>query len=285
MIQDLDETLKQLLTAELPLRNGEVEIAFDQPTTKWSGRLNGPAVNLFLFDVRENTSLRTLGWEPSGNGNPADNLARRKRPPLRVDCHYILTTWASDPEDEHSLLTRCLLALFRHPTLPQAHLAGSLKDQPWEMPARLAQPDKLPNPAELWSALNNEVRPSISYVVTLALDPWTEVATPLVRSLTLRTGQAERLKASPQLFAGTALESFEIGGAVRAKGSPDRTLAGVDVAVKGTGLFARTDPLGRFRLGSLPPGAYTLVAWPQKGRPVEKQITLPPAGESFDLEL
>ena len=63
MIADLDESIRQLLIAEMPLKNGEVEISFDQPKREWSSRLSRPTVNFFLYDLRENTILRQQSWE------------------------------------------------------------------------------------------------------------------------------------------------------------------------------------------------------------------------------
>jgi hypothetical protein len=284
MIADLDETIRQLLQQELPIKNGEIEIKFDQPKREWSARLNRPTVNFFLYDLRENPVLRQHGWEQLEPGRGDDLQARLKRTPFRVDCFYMLTTWASDPEDEHRLLSSTLLALFRYPILPAERLVGSLKNQPFELQARLANHDRLTNPAEVWGSLDNEMRPSISYIITLAMDPWTEIVTPMVRSLTLRSGQAVRLPEEPSLIDGTLVERVDFSGIVRsAKDGAPR--ASISVAVKGTGLFAASDENGQYRLGSLPPGEYVLVAWPAEGRPVEKAITLPGNGRSFDIEI
>lgn len=201
MIADLDETIRKLLQAEMPIKNGEVELTFDQPKRDWSARLSRPTINFFLYDLHENVTLRQHLWEQvPNNGREADQF-HRKRSPFRVDCSYMLTTWAHDPEDEHRLLSRCLLALFRFPLLPAEHLVGSLQNQPYEIPAHLAGRDESTNQAEVWSALDNEIRPSISYIITLAFDPWTEVSGPLVRSLSLRSGIAQAPAHSNQLFA------------------------------------------------------------------------------------
>ena len=284
MIADLDETIRQLLIAEVPIKNGEVEVSFDQPKREWSARLSRPTINLFLYDVRENATLRQHQWErmPSVNG---DNLARLKRTPFRVDCFYMLTTWAAEPDDEHRLLTRSLMALFRFPILDDDRLVGSLKNPPFEISARLASHDKLTNPAEVWSSLDNELRPSISYIITLALDPWKEVTGPVVRILTLRTGQAALLPRKRVSMEETLREQvLYIGGTVRLK-SKDPA-AGIQVAIKGTGLISTTDKEGKFTLGVLQPGEYTLVAWPADGKPKEKQITVPPQKDgNYDLEV
>ena len=279
MISDLDKTIKKLLTAEIPIENGEVDIKFDQPSREWSARLAKPTVNLFLFDVRENVALRQHQWQQS-NGHNQAGIAHMKRTPYRVDCHYMITTWAAEPDDEHRLLSRCLRALFRNPVLPESVLQGEMQRQPFEVQTRLASNDKLTNPAEVWSALDNELRPSLSYLVTLAIDPWTEITGPAVRTFTLRTGQSHE-PPREQFAPDTAVtEKATIGGQVMAKGKPQ---ANIEVAIKGTGYFDRTDRDGRFRLGSIPYGNYTLVAWAAHGKPKEMKVIVP--SDEYDIEI
>ena len=284
MIADLDETIRQLLIAELPVKNGEIDISFDQPKREWSARLSRPSINFFLYDVRENPTLRQHGWERMAPVN-GDNLAHLKRTPFRVDCFYMLTTWAAEPDDEHRLLSRALMALFRFPILPGDRLVGSLQNPPFDIQTRLANHDKLTNPAEVWSSLDNELRPSISFIVTLALDPWQEISGPVVRTLTFRTGQAGDLPRRPELLPEAGLDQMiYIGGTLRDKSKTP--LSGVEVAIKGTGLFTKTDAEGQYTLGSLQPGEYILVAWLQaEGKPKEKKITVPPKDGDYDLEV
>ena len=82
MIADLDETIRRLLIRELPVKNGEIDIKFNQPAREWSARLQGPTLNLYLYDVRENNTLRQHQWQQLGSD---DDQARMKRTPLRVD--------------------------------------------------------------------------------------------------------------------------------------------------------------------------------------------------------
>ena len=193
MIADLDQSIKQLLVSDLPIKNGEIDVKFDLPNREWSNKLTKPTVNLFLYDVRENTALRRTQFDPAGNGNARDELARMKKAPHRIDCFYMLTTWAAEPEDEHRLLTRVLMSLFRYPVLPDHFLVGTLQEPRFPIQTYVARHDKLTNPAEVWSALDNEMRPSVAYSATMTLDPWSEVSGPIVRTLTLRTGKTTSL--------------------------------------------------------------------------------------------
>ncbi|MEK7216235.1 MAG: Pvc16 family protein, partial [Chloroflexota bacterium] len=77
MLSDLDDTIRELLVRTVPLDPTEVELAFDTPDREWSSRLTRPAVNCFLFDVRENLKMRAVGWEVKRNGE--NNVGGRQR--------------------------------------------------------------------------------------------------------------------------------------------------------------------------------------------------------------
>jgi Pvc16 N-terminal domain len=64
MLQDLDETLKQLLTTKLPrISTGEVKISFAAPDSEFAtNTVQGLTINLFLHDIRENLELRSNDW-------------------------------------------------------------------------------------------------------------------------------------------------------------------------------------------------------------------------------
>jgi len=281
MIADLDQTIEKLMTSELPIKNGEIDIAFDQPKREWSARLARPTINFFLFDIRENNVLRQHQWEKmaqlQGNGGPPH--IQQKRTPFRVDCHYIITSWAANPKDEHRLLSRCLLTLFRYPVLPESCLSGDIKTQPFKIQARLVTHDHLTNPAELWGSMDNEIRPSMSYLLTVAADPWAEITGPAVTSYTMTTGIAESLP-TQSINTETAVSAHHIAGTITTDTTPQ---ANITVALKNTGFVSTTNQEGQYLLSNLPVGEHTLVAWPAEGKPVEKSITIP--GTGYDIEL
>jgi hypothetical protein len=283
MIADLDETIRQLLIKDLPVKNGEIDIKFEQPKREWSARLSKPTVNLFLYDLRENNLLRQHQWDQI---REEKGTVTRKRSSMQLDCFYMLTTWAADMEDEHHLLTRSLMALFRYPIIPEDRLVGSMQHPKFEIQTRLAAYDRLTNPAELWASLDNEMRPSISYIVSMALDPWQEITGPAVRSVTFRTGQANAPDNNKHLREdGAGVNVVYFGGTVLDKDIEFKPLVGVQVAIKGTGLFTTTDQRGHYLLGGLPPGEYTLVVWPSSGRPVEKKVKLPASDDEYDIRI
>jgi hypothetical protein len=270
----------------MPVKNGEIDIKFDQPNREWSAKLTKPTINFFLYDIRENVELRQARYQKINNGSVRENLAKMKKAPHRLDCYYMLTTWAAEAEDEHRLMTRALMSLFRHPILPEHLLVGTLQHPQYPISTLLARNEKLQNPAEVWSALDNEMRPAINYTATIALDPWTEVEGPIVRTLILRAGKSSSLPIYRAFDNAEADYEFNyIGGTVRSKDNDGEPMEGLSVAIKGTGLMDETDELGRFTLGGLSPGDHTLVIWPPKGKPKERKISVPADDGNYDVDL
>ena len=186
MLADLDETLRQFLIHYAPLDTAEVDISFETPDREWSSRLSRPTVNCFLYDLRENHDLRQTNWDVSRENG---SYVRRKEP-LRFDVTYQVSVWAQAAEDEHRLLWHVLATLARHPFIPEDAFQGEVREQPISIPARVAQPDEGPrNMAELWQGIDNRVRPTVTYITTVSLDPNVVSVGPLVLRRSTRTLQ------------------------------------------------------------------------------------------------
>ena len=98
MIDELDEVLRKFLIREIPIKNSDVDIKFDMPKREWSARLNRPTLDLFLYDIRENAKLRQA--QPMWEVERKNDQAIQRRKPVRLDLHYMITAWASEPEDD-----------------------------------------------------------------------------------------------------------------------------------------------------------------------------------------
>ena len=121
MLADLDETLRALLRRELGRHGFEgVEIAFEAPSRDWASQLAGPALDLFLYDLREASSHRDVEWREER----AAGAARDLRPPLRIEATYAVTAWTREVQDEHRLLSQVMAILYAFPVLPREVLAG-----------------------------------------------------------------------------------------------------------------------------------------------------------------
>jgi len=173
MIRDLDLTLRELLEQEA--RPGSelagADVVFDLPDSTWRSTLGGLTVNAYLYDVRENRALRTQ--EPlrarSGDGLRSSRI----RPPVRIDCSYCITAWSTATDEavleEHRLLSQVLLVLMRNPVIPEVMLQGALPDLIAPRPELIASPDGIGTPPDFWGALDQQLKPSLNYAVTLAV--------------------------------------------------------------------------------------------------------------------
>lgn len=171
MINDLDKTLDALLKRDLP--SGTV--SFDPPDGKFAPSL--PCTDLFLYDVRENRDLRVN--ERIVEQVTADKITTR-RPPVRIDCSYLITAWASDAQNEHLLLSQVIKILLRYPTLPEEVLQGSLAGQDPPLPTTALQPSLLQSMGEFWQAMGGRPKAAVSYTVTIAMPVFEPVDTPKV---------------------------------------------------------------------------------------------------------
>ncbi|HET7771341.1 MAG TPA: DUF4255 domain-containing protein [Chloroflexota bacterium] len=177
MLADLDETIRHFLIDYAPLDTTEIDISFETPDREWSSRLSRPTVNCFLYELRENHDLRQTGFDVTRE----NGAYVRKKEPIRIDATYQVSVWAQGAEDEHQLLWHVLATLARHPVIPEDTWEGVVREQPLALQTRVAQPDEGPrNMAELWQSIDNRVRPTITYTLTVALDPNVSTGGPLV---------------------------------------------------------------------------------------------------------
>ncbi len=174
MIDDLDATLEALLKRELPALVSPVTITFAAPDNDFPpSSVALPAIDVFLYDVRENRELRLGDWqiEREANGN-----FTRQRPPARVDCSYLITAWTgsggpNQGRDEHRLLSEAMQVLLRFPTLPPEVLQGTLQTQDVPLPTSTLQPGRLQSIAEFWQALGGRAKAVLHYTATIGVSP------------------------------------------------------------------------------------------------------------------
>lgn len=173
MIRDLDETLRAMLEqqAQAGTELDQADIVFDIPDADWRKTLLKLTVNCYLYDLRENRDLRT--HEPLMARSTDGTQAKRVKPPVRIDCAYCLTAWSPAANesslDEHRLLSQVLVVLLKHPTIPAAVLQGSLTDQIPPYPTVVAGFNDTKTQPDFWRALDQQLKPSLNYVVTLAV--------------------------------------------------------------------------------------------------------------------
>jgi hypothetical protein len=272
VINDLDESIKQLLVKKGALNSTEVNISFEAPSRDWASSQSKPAINIYLYDIHENHELRSYEWTMERNNN---RTATKKKAPLRVAFSYLITVWTKDVGDEHRLLGHIMAVLCRHSFLPEEILQGALKELEYPVHASTAQPDGLvKNPADFWSALDNQLKPYIDYVVTLPVDLDIALTAPVVSTKTIEIKETGKEKVE---------EMVQIGGIVHEKGKPEASIGNGTVVVKESGMTVKTDNEGHYSFAKLEKGEYTL----QISAPgwTAKEIRMVVPSDDYNIEL
>ncbi|HZF87257.1 DUF4255 domain-containing protein [Streptomyces sp.] len=192
MIHEVDEGLRRLL-GESGLAASGVEVVFDAPTRDWAARRSAPTVCVFLYDIREDAARRGSG---AGEVYDADgHLVARRTPPRWFELTYLVTAWASRPQDEHRLLSQVLACLVATDTLPARLLTGTLAELGLTVALDTAgAAADVPAAADVWSALGGELKASLGVRVRAPLAGLTTAVAPpvteglLVRSAARREG-------------------------------------------------------------------------------------------------
>ncbi|MEM6281905.1 MAG: DUF4255 domain-containing protein [Chloroflexota bacterium] len=180
MLQDVDKTLEKILRDKGKIPKRDIDIEFDQPTGEWSASLSRPTLNIFAFDMRENTKLRRTGFEQE---RMANNRVRMTRPPSRIDVAYLVTAWARKVEDEHQLLWRALRTLKSIQVIKPGDGEGDFRSQTYETPVWVADMSAVNtqyNLTDVWSVMENQMKLGFLMILTLDLNLDFAIDAPLV---------------------------------------------------------------------------------------------------------
>lgn len=271
MISELDEAIKKLIITKGELDPSQIEIEFDAPDREWSASVSKPTVNIYLYDIRENFQLRGTEWVLNHNN---DGTATRKKSPSRIDLSYLITVWANDVSDEHRLLWHVMATLFRYPELPDDVLSGDLVDHIYPIKTSTAQPDGLfNNPSDFWAALDNKIKASIYYVVTLPLDREMTFTAPTVKTKIIDVKPPET----------DSERIIQIGGVVQETGNPVKDLNDGKVLAKEAGMTARIDDEGYYTFPNIKTGTHTFKIISAGKELKELVVTIP--SENYDLDI
>jgi len=295
MFNSIDLTLRAILEdSNLPMLIRNAEVAFDRPSENYNP--DKTTINLFLYDIRENTELRNN----ESIIERQNGMATIRRPPLRVSCSYLVTGWieAGVTGEEailkqHALLGEVLRVFSRWPSIPlptpdaegKEFLQGELKTSLYPISLVTAQTDLMRNPAEFWSALGGKLRPSFTVTATIAID---QAIKPVEASLvsTKKIVLGEKVSDETEFKDENKTESvYEIGGVVTDEKTGD-VLDRVEITVIETGKLAITDQTGQYYFTGLNKGAYHLRAVKSNYSTATQEIGVPSnSSTAFDIKL
>jgi hypothetical protein len=266
-LADLDEGLRTLLKRELSHHGFEgVEISFDAPSREWSGKLTGPTVSLFLYDLREALEQTEIsGGQRRGNGGPVITA-----PDLRLEATYAITAWSTAVEDEHRLLSQLIAILHAYRELPADLLDGRLAEV-GTIETVVGRP--MEEKADFWSAVGGHYKPSVDFALRLSIRSGaTFVRGPEVRTQKVQMAPVEGPK-------GAMVELYRFGGTVHDEVA--RPVSNAWVAMPESGTWTSTDSRGRFVFDRVRPGVQRVLARTADGAEVAATISIP--GENADL--
>jgi hypothetical protein len=269
MLAKIHHAVESLLHEQGRIDN-EVDVRFDAPTADWIASLTRPTVNLFLFDVQENTEKRETNVQTVYNNGKAE----RRLPPRRFDLRYMVSALCTEIEDEHELLWRMLSTLMKYQQLPQEVLPESLRSLEPPLTTRIANKEEGSNFLDIWSALGTPPHPALGYIVTVPLDLDIAIQAPIVLTRTTHYGRTTR----DEVTMETAIH---IGGIVRSKeGQP---LDGLNVKLDSSANNgSTTDDSGRYVLRV--PGGPVSLSVLQHGK-IQKRVKLKVPSDSYDIVL
>ncbi len=279
MIDPLDDMLRDLIQSRVATLAGPTQVGFSPPNADWKAAVIAAGeerLNLYLYDLRENTGLRSNEITAFRTGQSI----RQNLPSPRLDCTYLVTAWSPvavspllDPtREEHALLYRVLAVLMHAQPIeasvvysrlnPLGHtLAGvpsPLREQP--LPSTVLLPGAVKEPTEFWTTMKVDSRPAVRLTVTIPVildEP--EVDYPAVTTLTSRYEQIGTFGGTDVLVAigGRVLKTTDLapisGAWVQLTGVAPPPIT----AVRLRGI---TDSDGRFIFSRLPAGSYQLRA-------------------------
>ena len=276
MIGDVSRTLENLLSRPgLPPELSLCDISFESPAPPFNPAQD--TINVFLYDIQENLTLRTN--EPIVTRQ--NNQALVKQPPLRADCSYLITAWVPSGVGarlkEQLLLAQVVAALGKFPVIPDSFLAGALAgNQDPLPPMTVARGDELRHNAEFWTGLGAKLRAALRVTVTVSI--------PVFDTQTAFLVTTKSTNYSPTL--GTAVGAdplLQIGG--RVVSNLGAVLPGAIVDILDAGLRARTDPEGRFSFPVVPAGSHTFRAIATGFQPNVQVRAVPGSPSDYEFQL
>ena len=276
MIRDLSQSLRNLLddpglAPDFPELEA-ADVVFDRPTQTFVPAQT--AVDLFLYDIHENVELRSNQPELIRSGP----LATEHKPPVRLECRYLVTAWpvggAEIPLQEHRLLSQALQVLLRSPTLPAHFLAGQLAGQVPPLPMIAPDPDGLKSPAEFWSSMGSQLRAAFTVAVTISVPALPPRIGTIVTTKRARFGPG----------GGPSDETLiAIGGQV--VDGAGNGVGGAIVDVLETGVRVSTDADGRYLLSRVPAGNVTLRVVATGFQVAIRGVPVPGSPADYEIQL
>jgi hypothetical protein len=157
----VSESLRSLLIGEMNL-SPAVNVTILAPDETQGNR----RVNLFLYKVQENPSLKNVDWQVK-RGEPSQLVP----PPLSLNLFYLITPYANnDPQTGnstvHEILGEAMRVLYENPIVPQDYLDPGLQDAREQIKI-MQNTLNLEELSQVWSTFTQPFRLSVLYEISV----------------------------------------------------------------------------------------------------------------------
>jgi hypothetical protein len=181
VILETDQALLAVTKTRV-LGNAAVTVTFDPPARPWIQALKTPAVNFFLFDIRENTHRRDVMYEQVRD--EGGKVVGHRPPAVRYDLHYTVTVWGAPIAMEHRILALVLRCFGALPTVPRELMPEALAKLPHEVHLTTAAGTK----RGMFLNLAGEVKAGFELTATVAMPAPDLPAAPAVSQAQVTVG-------------------------------------------------------------------------------------------------
>ncbi|MGD9157542.1 MAG: DUF4255 domain-containing protein [Desulfobacteraceae bacterium] len=157
----VSESLRNLLIGEMVL-HPQVDVTILAPDENTGGR----RINLFLYKVQENSTLKNHDWQVK-RGEPN----RLVPPPLSLNLFYLMTPYAqNDPQTGNTtaqeILGDAMRVYYENPIIPEHYLSIGLRDAQEQIKIMLNSLN-LEELSNVWNTFTEPFRLSIPYEVSV----------------------------------------------------------------------------------------------------------------------
>ena len=153
IIGDVTDTLAKLLS--------DLDVTLDSPSALKGTEETFAKINLFLYQVLENSLSKNQPWVTKNSG-------KQNYPPLALNLYYLLTPYASDALSAHKVLSHAMRIFHDNSIIKDSQLSESLRLTVDQLAICLC-PLKLEELTRIWNALQTPYRLSLSYEVRIVL--------------------------------------------------------------------------------------------------------------------
>ena len=176
------QTRQQAITSkvdELLTTLGDIEVQFEPPEAALASTTK-TVVSAFLYDLRENREYREGEWlrarspqlQVGGANGENSYTLMKQRPPVRMDCSYLISVWASKTAGaagEHKYLGAVVQSLLSYREVPLWALYGPFFARNPPIHALMVRNTNLKDFGEFWETIGNRPKAVLNYALRIPI--------------------------------------------------------------------------------------------------------------------